>query len=69
MKLLNKYILFWNSYKIYSISFSQIEENTINVLTKSGNLYQASFDLSLGGECHKFNDIDLFKQNVEKNKE
>jgi len=51
------------------ISFSQIEENTINVLTKSGNLYQASFDLSLGGECHKFNDIDLFKQNVEKNKE
>ena len=49
------------------ISFSPIE-NSINVLTKTGNLFIASFEPSLGGECTKINEINLFQQNKE-NKE
>ena len=46
------------------ISFSQFD-NSINVLTKSGILYKASFDPSLGGECDKINEINLFQENPE----
>ena len=42
------------------ISFSTIE-NSINVLTKSGNLFKASFEPSLGGECYKISEINLFQ--------
>ena len=46
------------------ISFSQFD-NSINVLTRSGILYKASFEPSLGGECDKINEINLFKENPE----
>ena len=46
------------------ISFSQFD-NSINVLTRSGNLYKASFEPSLGGECDKINEINLFNENQE----
>ena len=42
------------------ICFSAIE-NSINVLTKSGNLFKASFDPSLGGECQKISEENLFQ--------
>lgn len=41
--------------------------NSINVLTKSGNLYKAKFDPSLGGECHKIKEINLFQENTDNN--
>ena len=41
--------------------------NSINVLTKSGNLYKAEFDPSLGGECHKIKEMNLFPENPENN--
>mgnify|MGYP002626542086 FL=1 len=41
--------------------------NSINVVTKSGNLYKAKFDPSLGGECHKIKEINLFQENSENN--
>jgi hypothetical protein len=34
-------------------------------LSKTGNLYKASFDPSLGGECQKINEINLLQQNLE----
>ena len=46
------------------VSFSQFD-NSINVLTKSGNLYKASFEPNLGGECDKINEINLFQENPE----
>ena len=46
------------------ISFSQFD-NSINVLTRSGILYKASFEPSLGGECDKINEINLFEENPE----
>ena len=46
------------------VNFSSTE-NSINVLTKTGNLYKASFDPSLGGECQKINEINLLQQNLE----
>jgi WD40 repeat protein len=46
------------------ISFNQFD-NSINILTKSGILYKASFDPSLGGECDKINEINLFQENPE----
>ena len=46
------------------VSFSQFD-NSINVLTKSGNLYKASFKPNLGGECDKINEINLFQENPE----
>ena len=42
------------------ISFSQVD-NSINVLTKSGNLFKASFEPSSGGECTKIDEINLFQ--------
>ena len=49
------------------ISFSRVE-NSINVLTKSGNLFKASFEPSSGGECTKISEINLF-QLFKENKE
>ena len=49
------------------ISFSQVD-NSINVLTKSGNLFKASFEPSSGGECTKIDEINLF-QLFKENKE
>ena len=48
------------------VSFAQTD-NTINVLTKSGNLFKASFEPSLGGECQKIIQINLFEQNKKNN--
>ena len=48
------------------VSFGQFE-NSISVLTKSGNLYKASFDPSLGGECHDIIEKNLFQQDKKNN--
>ena len=49
------------------VSFGQFE-NSISVLTKSGNLYKASFEPSLGGECHDIIEKNLFQQDKKNNK-
>ena len=48
------------------VSFGQFE-NSISVLTKSGNLYKASFEPSLGGECHDIIEKNLFQQDKKNN--
>ena len=48
------------------VSFGQFE-NSISVLTKSGNLYKASFEPSLGGECNDIIEKNLFQQDKKNN--